>query len=99
MVKYRTPILRGLSVASLAAALLLAGLAGLLVVLRRPAAFQRPAERWPYVVFSIGMLLTAAGSAYYHLAPDNERLFRGRLPMTVAFMLWRRDLLWPTQPR
>lgn len=32
------------------------------------------------------MLLTAFGSAYYHLAPDNERLFWDRLPMTVAFM-------------
>jgi hypothetical protein len=32
------------------------------------------------------MLLTAVGSAYYHLAPDNERLFWDRLPMTVAFM-------------
>jgi hypothetical protein len=30
--------------------------------------------------------LTAAGSAYYHLAPDNERLFWDRLPMTIAFM-------------
>ena len=32
------------------------------------------------------MLLTAGGSAYYHLAPDNERLFWDRLPMTIAFM-------------
>jgi hypothetical protein len=30
--------------------------------------------------------LTAAGSAYYHLAPDNERLFWDRLPMMIAFM-------------
>ena len=121
MIKYRTAILPGLSVASLAAALLvpgmpqpleyhdfadrramfgvanfidvasnaaflLAGLAGLLVVRYRSAAFERPAERWPYAIFFVGMLLTAAGSAYYHLAPDNERLFWDRLPMTVAFM-------------
>ena len=32
------------------------------------------------------MLLTAAGSAYYHLEPDNETLFWDRLPMTIAFM-------------
>ena len=31
------------------------------------------------------MLLTAVGSSYYHLAPDNERLFWDRLPMTIAF--------------
>jgi hypothetical protein len=30
--------------------------------------------------------LTAAGSAYYHLAPDNERLFWDRLPITIARM-------------
>jgi hypothetical protein len=32
------------------------------------------------------MLLTALGSGYYHLAPDNETLFWDRLPMTIAFM-------------
>jgi hypothetical protein len=64
----------------------LAGIAGLAVVFRGRTAFERPAERWPYAIFFVGMLLTAAGSAYYHLAPDNERLFWDRLPMTVAFM-------------
>jgi hypothetical protein len=44
------------------------------------------AERWPLVVFFMGVLLTAFGSAYYHLAPDNERLLWDRMPMTVAFM-------------
>jgi hypothetical protein len=32
------------------------------------------------------MLLTAAGSAYYHLAPNNDRLVWDRLPMTIVFM-------------
>ncbi len=68
------------------AGFLLAGLAGLAVVLRRRAAFEFSAERWPYAIFFLGVLLTAAGSAYYHLAPDNPRLFWDRLPMTVAFM-------------
>jgi hypothetical protein len=44
------------------------------------------AERWPLMVFFSGVLLTAFGSGYYHLAPDNERLVWDRLPMTVAFM-------------
>jgi hypothetical protein len=65
---------------------LLAGIAGLFVVLRPRTQFAFEIERWPYGVFFLGLLLTAAGSAYYHLAPDNERLFWDRLPMTIAFM-------------
>jgi hypothetical protein len=68
------------------AGFLLAGILGLLVVLRPATVFEQPAERWPYAVFFVGMVLTAVGSAYYHLSPDNERLFWDRLPMTVAFM-------------
>ncbi|MBL8225664.1 MAG: alkaline phytoceramidase [Chromatiales bacterium] len=68
------------------AAFLLAGLAGLFVVLSGRAVLESPAERWPWAVFFLGVLLTAAGSAWYHLSPDNETLFWDRLPMTVAFM-------------
>jgi hypothetical protein len=68
------------------AGFLVVGLAGLFIVVRRREAFEHPAERWPYAVFFLGVALTAAGSAYYHLAPDNERLFWDRLPMTIAFM-------------
>lgn len=64
----------------------LAGAAGLAVALGRRGRFQYSIERWPYVIFFVGVLLTAAGSAYYHLAPDNETLFWDRLPMTIAFM-------------
>ena len=31
-------------------------------------------------------MLTAGGSAYDHLAPDNARLVWDRLPMTLVFM-------------
>lgn len=65
---------------------LIAGIAGLLTVLRRTTVFASDTERWPYAICFFGMLLTAFGSGYYHLAPDNERLFWDRLPMTVAFM-------------
>jgi len=68
------------------AGFLLAGIAGIVVALRRRTVFEHHAERWPYAIFFLGMLLTAVGSGYYHLAPDNERLFWDRLPMTVAFM-------------
>ena len=43
-------------------------------------------ERWPYLIVFIGVLLTAFGSAYYHLEPSNARLVWDRLPMTIAFM-------------
>jgi len=39
-----------------------------------------------YLVLFVGVLLTALGSAYYHLEPDNQTLVWDRLPMTVAFM-------------
>ncbi len=67
-------------------AFLIIGVVGLIVALGSRARFQHSVERWPYVVFFIGVLTTAAGSAYYHLAPDNESLFWDRVPMTVAFM-------------
>jgi hypothetical protein len=36
-------------------------------------------------VFFLGALLTCAGSAWYHWAPDNTRLVWDRLPMTLGF--------------
>jgi hypothetical protein len=68
------------------AAFVLAGLAGLYLVLRPGTVFEANRERWPYAVFFAGVVLTGLGSAYYHLVPDNERLFWDRLPMTIAFM-------------
>jgi hypothetical protein len=64
----------------------IAGLAGFYVLRRRRARFGQPVELVPYVAFFVGVLLTAIGSTYYHLAPDNERLVWDRLPMTIAFM-------------
>lgn len=68
------------------AGFLLVGLAGMVVATSRRASFEHRAERLPYALFFLGVALTAAGSGWYHLAPDNERLFWDRLPMTVAFM-------------
>ena len=39
-----------------------------------------------YMLFFFGTLLVGFGSAYYHLAPDNQSLVWDRLPMTIAFM-------------
>lgn len=73
------------------AAFLLVGLLGLRFVFRGGTpgavnAFICRSERWSYAVFFLGVTLTAFGSAYYHLAPDNSRLLWDRLPMTIAFM-------------
>jgi hypothetical protein len=67
---------------------LLAGLLGLAFLSRKSSVgqFTDARERWPYVIVFLGMLLTAFGSAYYHLDPDNDRLVWDRLPMTVVFM-------------
>jgi hypothetical protein len=48
--------------------------------------FIDPRERWAYIFVFLGLFLTAFGSGYYHLAPDNARLVWDRLPMTLAFM-------------
>lgn len=68
------------------AAFLVTGAAGLWIIGTGRAQFGQPLEHLPYAIFFLGVALTAAGSAYYHLAPDNERLFWDRLPMTIAFM-------------
>jgi hypothetical protein len=66
-----------------------AGLAFLLLA-QPPAATARHlpsgAERWPWLVFFLGVATTALGSSWYHLAPDNARLVWDRLPMTLGFM-------------
>jgi hypothetical protein len=61
-----------------------------LVFLARPRqharAFAESFERWPYIVCFFAIAMVSAGSAYYHLAPDNARLFWDRLPMSIGFM-------------
>lgn len=37
-----------------------------------------------YALFIAGLLLTALGSSFYHLAPDNARLVWDRLPIALA---------------
>jgi hypothetical protein len=67
---------------------LVVGLSGLAFLCRKSSRerFINARERWPYVFVFLGLLMTAFGSAYYHLAPDNARLLWDRLPMTVVFM-------------
>ena len=71
---------------------LIVGLLGVCFVLSGPATarsgqrFLDPRERWPYLIFFAGVALTAFGSAYYHLQPDDARLVWDRLPRTLGFM-------------
>lgn len=44
-----------------------------------------PAQRTALATFFAGLVLTGAGSAWYHLAPTDASLMWDRLPMTVAF--------------
>ena len=48
--------------------------------------FADDRERWPYVVMFAGLMLTALGSGYYHLAPDNARLVWDRIPIMITMM-------------
>jgi hypothetical protein len=67
------------------------GLLGLVFVLgsgqeRLERCFVDGRERAFYVILFAGLVLTAFGSSYYHLHPDNARLVWDRLPMTIVFM-------------
>ena len=64
---------------------LLFGITGWRVVLSHPetvTAATRPA----WMVFFFGIALTAFGSGWFHLEPNNDTLVWDRLPMTIGFM-------------
>lgn len=52
----------------------------------RPLDFIDSRERWPWLIFFAAVALTAFGSAYYHLNPNDHTLVWDRLPMAVGFM-------------
>lgn len=62
-----------------------AGLSGIFFLFSREAQLSWR-DKVLYLMFFVGVILTSGGSAYYHLAPDNERLMWDRLPMTVVAM-------------
>ena len=64
---------------------LIVGIAGLSIVfLYADEVCVREASA-AYVTLFSGIVLTAIGSAYYHLTPSNEALVWDRLPMTIGF--------------
>jgi len=64
---------------------LIVGAAGLVFLHRYAEQVCVPGAGMAYQVFFVGILLTAFGSSYYHLAPSNETLLWDRLPMTIGF--------------
>jgi hypothetical protein len=63
------------------------GVWGLIVLLApNKIRFSDARERWLYVVMFASLILTAWGSAYYHVAPDNARLVWDRIPIMMVFM-------------
>jgi hypothetical protein len=68
------------------AGFLLVGVPGMLSLLRRNGRprLVNPQEKWPYFAFFAAIALATFGSGYYHLAPDNDRLFWDRLPIGLA---------------
>ncbi len=65
---------------------LFAGLSGIYHVLIVKDVHLIHEIKYIYVLFFIGVVLVAFGSAYYHLAPTNASLVWDRLPMSIAFM-------------
>lgn len=61
------------------------GAIGFVLVNRHSATFAS-AARPAWLIFFVAVFLTAFGSGYFHLNPNNATLIWDRLPMTIAFM-------------
>ncbi len=64
----------------------LIGIIGLLFCQKTKSHLVHLGNRPGFIVLFLGVLLTGIGSAYYHINPDNWRLFWDRLAMAVCFM-------------
>ncbi len=63
------------------------GLAGLIFLSGHGTkTFADARERWLYLFMFASLILTASGSAYYHLAPGTARLVWDRIPIMMVFM-------------
>lgn len=64
---------------------LFVGILGWRLILKHPETVT-PDTRIAWLVFFFGIALTAFGSGYFHLEPNNDTLFWDRTPMTIGFM-------------
>jgi hypothetical protein len=64
---------------------LLVGILGWRVIVRHRDTVTS-ATHLAWIVFFFGITLTAFGSGYFHLDPNNDTLVWDRLPMTIGFM-------------
>ncbi|HET9836663.1 MAG TPA: hypothetical protein VFR84_00415 [Candidatus Angelobacter sp.] len=64
-------------------AFLVPGMLGLWFVLRAGQTLDA-GTRWALAILFLGLVLTAFGSAYYHVAPDDQRLVFDRMPITIV---------------
>src|SRR5689334_24758203 len=71
------------------------------LALRPHRSSDRLRAGWPgYRLFLIGLLLTAFGSAFFHLAPGNGRLTWDMLPIALAGAgLWSASAATPSRYR
>ena len=69
---------------------LLVGVSGIAFVFRAPSRgkvdFIDSREGWPYFAFFLGVAVTAFGSSWYHLNPNDTTLVWDRIPMAISFM-------------
>lgn len=69
---------------------LLVGVSGIAFVFRGPSRgrvfFVDSRERWPYFAFFFGVAITALGSSWYHLNPNDTTIIWDRIPMAISFM-------------
>lgn len=72
----------------------LVGVWGLILLFSRGRVhFVDNRERILWIGFSLGLILTAVGSSYYHLLPDNSRIVWDRLSITIVFMSFTAALI------
>ena len=74
------------------------GVAGLYLMLKGEGIATLPEMRAAYIVLFAGIAITALGSGWFHLSPENDTLFWDRLPMTIGEHVSARlasALLWP----
>lgn len=61
-----------------------AGLFGLSIACSNLPHTTRGMSHWAYLSFFVWIFATSFGSAFYHWAPDDQRLFWDRLPIALA---------------